>query len=105
MDNELKLRRLPGKRELAALLLLWRAGPDMNLEEALWLLREELCVTKRTARSIIKRLRKLGLAEIYREEGELRVRVRDPCEALVAVAEGYRKGRLNRCRLPGVGSR
>ncbi len=96
----LRLSRLPGKRELAALLILWREGPDLNLEEALWLLRERLCVTKRTARNIVKRLRKLGLARVYSTGDELRVEVSDPCEALRAVAESYAERRASRCRLP-----
>jgi len=102
LEGGLRLRRLPGKRELAALFVLWGEGPDLNLEEALWLLRERLCVTKRTARGIVKRLRRIGLAEVYVDGGELRVRVRDPCEAVKAVAEGYIERRASRCRLPGV---
>ena len=75
------LRRLPGRREIAAFYLLSSAG-TLEYGEALELLRVRLCLTKRTARRLLKRLRKLGLVSVEKR-GEVLVVRSAPLEELV----------------------
>jgi len=98
---EARLARLPGKRELAALTILHGRGPRLEYGEAIELLREELCVTKRTARNIIKRLRRLSLVSITREGGVLVVEAESPCKAVELAVSGYLERRMRRCTLRG----
>ncbi|BAN90160.1 hypothetical protein ACAM_0691 [Aeropyrum camini SY1 = JCM 12091] len=95
-----RLARMPGKREVAALYILYSLGPTLNYGEAVEALRERLCVTKRTARGIVKRLRRIGAAAIEVRGGEAVVTVESPEELLRRVAEAYVEGRRRRCRLP-----
>ncbi|BAA80048.1 hypothetical protein APE_1063 [Aeropyrum pernix K1] len=98
-----RLARMPGKREVAALYILHRLGPTLNYGEAVEILRERLCVTKRTARRIVKRLRRIGAARLEIRGGEAVVTVESPEELFRRVAEAYIEGRLRRCRLPPAG--
>ena len=91
--------RFPKKREWAALVILYDAGSKLNLGEALDILRERLCVTKRTARRIVGRLRKLGLLKLERREDSIIVSVQDPLHALRALAERYANMRRERCSI------
>jgi predicted DNA-binding transcriptional regulator len=50
------------KREIAAYYLLLKKGP-INLGEAVDIIAQQLCTTKKTARNIVKRLIRLGLVE------------------------------------------
>ncbi len=68
------------------------------------ILRLELCVTKRTARRIVKRLRRLGLASVLRERDSLVVEVINPAEALERLVLEYSARRRSRCKLPPPGS-
>lgn len=100
-----KLRR----RELAAYYFLLEAAP-LNLGEALDLLSSELCMTRRVARSVVKRLRRLGLLYLEKEEAGLLVRVRGPLEVLQEDARSYMEDRRRRCwalakRHPGEADR
>jgi len=92
------LRGLPRRREIAALYLLARRGP-LNLGDAIDLIREELCTTKKTARNIIKRLRRIGLL-YYTMNGDGITVNPLPLEMLVeAIAIPYIEGRKSRlCR-------
>jgi hypothetical protein len=94
--------RIPRKRELAALWLLYERGSTLNLGEALDILRSELCVTKRTARNIIKRLRKLGIVEVRVKEGELELKIGNPVDVFKRVVDEYILQRKKRCRLPDL---
>ncbi len=91
--------RFPRKREWAALVLLSRRLGEGNLGEALDILASEMCVTKRTARNIVKRLKRLGLADIIAVGEEIRIRVADPLEALERLTTAYIEGRRARCPL------
>ncbi len=88
--------RLPGKRELAALYLIYSRGPDMNYYAAIDLLRSEMCMNKKTARNIVKRLRKIGALTVYMEGGELRVRAEHPWSYLEEKLKSYISGRRSR---------
>ena len=92
--------RWPGKREVAALVLLHEAGPVLDVEEAAWVLRERLCVTKRTARNIIKRLKRLGAVRVRVDGGRVVVEAVDPCVFLSRLALAYAGSRRARCKLP-----
>ncbi len=87
---------LPRKRELAAYRLLLEAG-ELNLGEAVDLLSRRLCTTKRTARRIIKRLRRIGALEITVEGGAVRVRPLPPMDFLDRIIGGYVEARSKRC--------
>ncbi len=91
--------RIPGKRELTALVLLYDKGPRLNLGEAIEILREELCVTKRTASNIVRRLRRIGAARVEVERERISIEVVSPDELLRRVAEAYLDGRKRRCQL------
>jgi DNA-binding MarR family transcriptional regulator len=91
--------RVPKKRELAALWLLYSRGGTLNLGEAVDILRDELCMTKRTASNVIKRLKRLGVADIEVKENEIRVKVKSPFEVLKTLAEEYISRRRSRCKV------
>ncbi len=89
------LRRLPDRREIAAFYLISSSGP-LEYGEALELLRSRLCVTKRTARRIIKRLRRLGLVSVERR-GDVFTVTGVPVEVLVErIALNYIESRRRR---------
>ena len=90
--------RIPKKRELAALWLLYKKGGEMILGDAIDILRAELCVTKRTASNIIKRLRKLKLLEVKVYPNEIRIKAIDPLSLFENVALEYLEYRKTRCR-------
>jgi len=83
---------------MAALWLLNTNGGNINLGEALDLLSQEMCVTRKTARSIIKALAHLGLASISVDGGEVKVKAVDPSHYVREVALSYIRGRKDRCR-------
>ena len=88
---------LPRRRELAAYRLLLEAG-TLDLGEAIDLLRARMCVTKRTARGIVKRLRRIGAVRIVRErDGRLLVEPVPPNELLRIITDGYVESRSKRC--------
>ena len=60
-------------------------------------MRSELCTTKRTARNIIKRLKRIGALEIVEEEGRFTVKTVDPSILLYRVAASYIDRRRKRC--------
>ncbi len=90
--------RVPKKREITALWLLYKKGGEINLGEAIDLLRTELCVTKRTASNIIKRLRKLKLLEVKIYPNEIRIKAIDPLSIFESIALEYLKYRKTRCK-------
>ena len=93
--------RLPKKRELAALYILYSRGGDLNYLEAVELLRKEMCMNKKTARNVLKRLRKIGALTVYKAGGELRVKARSPWEFLEEKLQAYIGSRARRCMGPG----
>lgn len=93
------LSRLPRKRELAALAVLHRRGPRLNYGEAIEILSIELCVTRKTARNIVKRLRRIGSARIEVSGGSLTVEVESPDSLIYRVVETYLTGRKRRCSI------
>ncbi len=94
-------RRWPKKREVAALWLLHERGPRLNIGVAIDVLREELCVTKRTASNIVKRLRRIGVVKIEREQDGFVVEAMDPTEFIGRYASSYIASRKGRCRRGG----
>jgi hypothetical protein len=90
------LARFPKKREWAALLLLADRSP-LNLGDAVDILKADMCVTKRTALRIIKRLKRLGLAKIESRGDGVIVSVLKPSEALAILVGRYLEGRRARC--------
>ncbi len=93
--------RVPKKRELAALWLLYRKGESLNLGEAIDVLRKDLCVNRKTALNIIKRLKKLGIAEVRVLENEIQIKLKDPLTLVKYIAEEYLELRKRRCKLKG----
>ena len=87
---------VPRRRELAAYLLLLEAGP-MNLGDAIDLVRTRLCSNKKTARNIIKRLKRIGALRVVRREGEIIVEPLDPLDFLRVLTRGYIEARSRRC--------
>jgi predicted transcriptional regulator len=98
--EDVERRKLPLPRELAALYILHRRGADLNYGEAIDILRQGMCMNKKTARNVLKRLRKIGAVTVYKDGGELRVRVRSPWEYLEALLSSYIELRGARCRGP-----
>ena len=84
------------KRELVSYYLLLRSG-TLNIGEAVDLLSERLCMTKRTARRVIKRLKRLSLVNVEVKEDSLLVKARGLEEVLTEVSEGYIESRQRRC--------
>ena len=88
---------MPRRRELAAYRLLLEAG-SLDLGEAVELLRSRLCTTKRTARGIVKRLRRIGAVRLVRRrDGGFTVVPVPPEELLRIITEGYVEARSRRC--------
>ncbi len=92
------MKRVPKKRELTALWLLYTKSSEMNLGMAIDLLRDELCMTKRTASNVIKRLRKLGLVEIRVHNDEIRLKAVSPLSLIENIASQYIELRRKRCK-------
>ncbi|MEB3861839.1 MAG: hypothetical protein GSR84_06430 [Desulfurococcales archaeon] len=93
MEEPQPLRGLPRRREVAALYLLYSLG-ELELGEAISLLSRRLCMTRRTAHGVIKRLRRLGLVRYRRGPGGvILVRAVSPEELVRAIAEPYIAGR------------
>jgi len=90
------LARFPRKREWAALLILADKSP-LNLGDAVIVLKNNMCVTKKTALRIIKRLRRLGLAKVETAKDGMVVSVLKPSEALSLLVGRYLEGRRSRC--------
>ncbi|MEB3816434.1 MAG: hypothetical protein LRS46_00620 [Desulfurococcales archaeon] len=93
--------RFPKKREWSALFILYEEGRELNMGTAVDLLRDRLCVTKRTARNILKRLARLGLINFRVADGQVRVEILNPSEALARLVNEYVSTRRRRCRLEG----
>ena len=93
--------RLPKKRELAALYILYSRGNDLNYLEAVELVKNNMCMNKKTARNVIKRLRKIGAITVYKAGGELRVKVMSPWEFLERKLQAYIESKAKRCMGPG----
>ncbi|MCE4612307.1 MAG: hypothetical protein F7C07_00535 [Desulfurococcales archaeon] len=89
-------KRLLKRRELAALWLLSREGPT-DIGEALDVLSREMCVTRRTAMSIIKALARLGLVSLRVSGGRIDFRVVDPLTYVRSVALSYIESRRRKC--------
>ena len=87
-----KLRR----RELAAYTLILKRG-RVELGEAVDLVSRYMCTTKRTARRIIKRLRRLGLVRLVQEETRFVVEPVDPVDVMVSASRDYMRARWERC--------
>ena len=88
---------LPGRRELAVYRLVLELG-EANLGTVIDKVSKELCMTRKTARNIIKYLAKIGALEVIKYPVELSVRARDPREFLEALTSGYISSRRERCR-------
>ncbi|MCE4625086.1 MAG: hypothetical protein F7C35_04400 [Desulfurococcales archaeon] len=84
------------KRELVSYYLLLRRG-SMELGGAIELLSENLCMTKRAARRVIKRLKRLHLVKIKAGNGTLIIEARSAEEVLAETAEQYSESRRRRC--------
>ncbi|MEB2836475.1 MAG: hypothetical protein GSR80_001640 [Desulfurococcales archaeon] len=95
--------RFPRKREWAALVALARRGGELSLGEAIDILRVDLCVTKRTARRIIKRLSRIGALSLEKSDGEITVKSVEPSVFLERLVDAYMAGRKRRCTLRGRG--
>ncbi len=87
---------VPRKRELAAYFLLVKAG-RLNLGEAVELVSGTLCTTKRTARNIIKRLKRIGAVKIRVSGPEIIVEPLPPEVFLEKIVSGYIESRSSRC--------
>ena len=93
--------RWPAKREVAALWVLSSLGRRVDLGVAVEELRARLCITKRTARGIVKRLRRLGALRLTRgPDGRVYVEPLPPEEFLAGYVYKYLEWRRGRCRLP-----
>ncbi|MCE4617793.1 MAG: hypothetical protein F7C32_04335 [Desulfurococcales archaeon] len=80
----------PDKRELTAFIILAsKTGKTLNLGEAQDILAKELCISRRVARSILKKLRNLGLARIKLLKEEVQVELLDLEEGMKMLAERY----------------
>ncbi|MEN2999793.1 MAG: hypothetical protein ABDH61_04380 [Acidilobaceae archaeon] len=88
------------KRELSASILLHRSfgEREVNVEEALSLLRREMCLTRSSALNVVKRLRKLGFLEIRKREDSIVVLPYSPLRPLEAMALSHLSSRKERCR-------
>ena len=84
------------KRELAAYTILLDMG-ETDLGIALDLLSRRICTTKRTARRIVKRLKKLGLLRIHINYGKIIIYPIPPSEVLHHTTEEYLAWRKERC--------
>jgi len=87
---------VPRKRELAAYRLLVDAG-RVDLGEAVDIISSRLCTTKRTARSIVKRLKRIGAVSTRVEGDRIVVEPVDPLEFLDKIVRGYIDARGSRC--------
>ncbi len=87
------------KRELAAYIILYDKGPEINLGTAIDLIASRLCTTRRTARNIIKRLRKLNILSISKTSDAIVIRVKDPVDFIRDVTRGYIITRSSRCKM------
>ncbi|MEB3844254.1 MAG: hypothetical protein LRS48_01065 [Desulfurococcales archaeon] len=85
------------KRELAAYILLQYRGPLVELGEAVDVLSRELCMTRRTARAVIKRLRKNGLLTYIKRDNMILLEVKPLDQAARELLENYRRQRQDRC--------
>lgn len=94
-----KLSRLPKKREIAALVILYKKGRSIEYGTAIDFLRKELCTTKRTARNIIKRLKRIGALSLIKDGDSIVVVVDDPSNILFRLANSYIEKRRKKCRL------
>ncbi|MCX8196288.1 MAG: BlaI/MecI/CopY family transcriptional regulator [Acidilobaceae archaeon] len=90
------------KRELAASIIMYKkfGEGEANLEDLVSLLREEMCLTRRSAMNVIKRLRKLGFLEVRAGGRSIAAILRNPLEPLEAMASSYVSSRKGRCRRP-----
>lgn len=89
MEEPQPLKGLPRRREVAALYLLHQSGA-LELGEAIALLADRLCLTRRTAHNIVKRLRRLGLVRYSRDPaGRVLVRAASPEDLVRAIAIPY----------------
>ena len=84
------------KRELAAYALL-TGRPEWNLGDAVDAISRELCTTKRTARRIVKRLRRLGLVATEISEEKIILRPADPSLVLSSLLNEYAEQRRKKC--------
>lgn len=88
---------VPKKRELAAYMVLYKSGVR-EYGEAIDLLSRELCTSRKTARNIIKRLRRIGALTLEIRGESIRVRLVGPEDLLGLITSGYIQVRRERCR-------
>ncbi len=84
------------KREMAAYTILLDMG-EADLGIALDLLSSRICTTKRTARRIVKRLKRLGLLRLYIKHEKIIIYPIPPSEVLHRATEEYLAWRRERC--------
>ena len=84
------------KREIAAYYLLLKKG-EMNLGEAIDLISQQLCTTKRTARNIVKRLIRLGLVKKKVNSTSIMVFPIEPERVLEDLYDAYSAHRRRKC--------
>jgi len=88
MDEPQPIRGVPRRREVAALYLLYTHKPR-DLGEAIDLVSERLCTTRRTARRIIKRLKRIGLIRMEKSGGVILIEAASPEDLIRAIALPY----------------
>ncbi len=84
------------RREQAAYALLLRLGRT-NRGVAVDSLRTQLCMTKRTAENVLRRLQRLGLVRVEVTGTSIEVEARDPHEVIFEDAEKYIAERRRKC--------
>ncbi len=84
------------KRELAAYVILSRK-PEWELSDAIIEISLSLCTTKRTARRIIKRLRRSGLIKEEIKTDKIMLKPKSPEDAFKTLVSGYIANRKIRC--------
>jgi len=87
------------KRELAISILLYEVygEREVNIEDVIGILRSRLCFTRRTALSIIKRLRKTNFITVKVREDSIKVYINNPLESLKRILGGYIEKRSSKC--------
>lgn len=88
---------VPRKRELAAYMILYKHGVR-EYGEAIDILSKELCTSRKTARNIIKRLKRIGALSLEKRGEHIGVGLVDPESLLWLIASGYVSARRERCR-------
>ena len=84
------------KREIAAYILLYKSDIS-EYGEAIDFLVRELCTSRKTARNIIKRLKRIGALKLETGETSIKMSVVDPLEFLELISSGYIDTRREKC--------